>query len=373
MSKLDILAFNALDAEKYLLRVRNRSLLDLVHDKLATKIRTDQVDLYNRVLARERSRYVACNTADEYLGTSYAQRYERYRERTADLARRCVSDLFERSAVDPRAIRALVTNTTVGGTIPCLSSVIGNHLDLPHDFRPLDLGYMGCATALLALEVVETQLRPGEVGLVLSSELTSIMSNLTASSNESLIANTVFGDGVGAFLVAKRPHSERSLLRIRGHSGSIQVDKRALAAISYEPSAVYHEIRLADSIAEVAARGVRLALEPLIRRHFTSVSDKLRHALLHRFPNWQRHVDYAVLHTAGNKILNGLVKSLDLKEIQVQHNFTAFQKYSNTSSASLYYAFDELTRQRTLVSGERLLFLAYGSGFMVRAAAMEVM
>ena len=64
--------------------------------------------------------------------------------------------------------------------IPCLSSTVGNHLKLPADFKALDLGYMGCATALLALEMVQGLLRPGEVGLVLSSELTSVMVNLAA-------------------------------------------------------------------------------------------------------------------------------------------------------------------------------------------------
>ena len=181
----------------------------------------------------------------------------------------------------------------------------------------------------------------------------------------------MFDDGVGALLVAKRPHSERLFLRIRGGAGSTQVDDRSLSAISYEPGDTYHEIRLSDSIAEVAGRGVKFALEPLVRRHFTSLDDRLKYMLLRLRPKWQRHVGYAVLNTAGSRILTLLAESLELEDSQVRYNSAAFDKYSNKSSVSLYYSLDALTRQRTLVRGDRLLFLAYGSGFMVRAPVMD--
>jgi alkylresorcinol/alkylpyrone synthase len=372
MSKLDILAFHALDADKHLLRVTNAAFWELVDEKLAPHLTTAQTELYNKLLQSDRSRYLAAESIDQNLLDDYRLRYERYRQNSASLATACVDALLERSGIPKSAIRAVVSNTTVGGTIPNLTSVIGRHLGLGPTTRVIDLGYMGCATALLALQVIEEQLRPGEVGLIVSCELTSVMVNLLADNDASLVANTVFGDGVGAFLVARRPHRKRAFLRIHGHAGSVLMDDKALSAVTYEPNNVYHEIRIHGTIAEVAAKGVRHVMDTLVRGHLSTMVDKGRYLVTKRIPRWQRHVDYAVLHTAGNKVLQGLTSALQLEQRQVQHNFDAFRRYGNTSSASIYYALDELVKSTPLKTGQTLLFLGYGSGFLTRGSVMEV-
>ena len=315
---------------------------------------------------------MAADTLEDNLADNHQQRYERYRQRNVQLSIACVDSLLERYPVETTKIRAVVANTTVGGMIPNLTSIIANRLNLGSSTKVIELGYMGCATALLALELIESQLQPGEVGLILSSELTSAMVNLVAESDASLVANTVFGDGIGAFLVAKRPHREKPFLRIRGYSGSVLADDQALSAITYEPNGVYHEIRLRETIPEVAGRGVRIAVEPLVRRHLVSPLQKLTYLINRKVPYWQRNISYAVLHTAGSKVLEGLTQALALEQNQVEHNFSAFRKYGNTSSASIYYSLDELTKLRQLKTGEKLLFLGYGSGFLTRGCLMEV-
>lgn len=371
MRKLDILAFNALDAEKNLFRVTNGMLWDLVRNRSQGKIDQRCQELYEKLLRSDRSRYVAMSSIDDNLDDDYFTRYEKFRHRSALLATRCIDELMAKYPFSGSAVRAIVTNTTVGGTVPNLSSVVSNHLGLGHQTRVIDLGYMGCATALLALEVIEQQLRPGELGLVLSSELTSVMANIDARTDASLVANTVFGDGVGAFLVARRPHREKALLRIVDHEGSVQTSDEALSAITYEPNHVYHEIRIHETIPAVAATGVRQVMKPLVRRNLCSWPEKVRFMLRGTAPAWQRHVSRVLLHTAGSKVLEGLTSALGLSWEQVQHNFLAFNKYGNTSSASLYYALNELVRVREIRRGEVLLFLGYGSGFMVRGTLME--
>jgi predicted naringenin-chalcone synthase len=372
MSKLDILAFECLDADKHLLRVTNEDFRNMVHEHLASHLTAEQVQLYDKLLQSDRSRYIASPSIHQNVTDGYAERYARYRHNNSTLTIACVDALLEKAGVDRRSIRAVVSNTTVGGMIPNLTSVIGNHLDLGSETRVIDLGYMGCATALLALSVIENELKPGEIGLIVSSEMTSVMVNLLADHDASLVANTVFGDGVGAFLVAKRPHRERAFLRIRGHASSVLMGEKALSAITYEANAVYHEIRLSSTIPEVAAQGVRHVLEPLVRKYLATWLDKFNYLLNKKIPKWQRHVDYAVLHTAGNKVLEGLTQSLELSADQVKHNFDAFRRYGNTSSASIYYALGELTKDTHLQSGQTLLFLGYGSGFLTRGCVMEV-
>lgn len=377
MSRLDIVAFRALDADRHLLRVSNADLLGLVRERLAPRLDQTRLELYEKLLRGERSRYVAADHLGENLADDHAQRYARFRERCARLARTCVRELVDDVELPASRIGCVVTNTTVGGMMPNLSSVVANELGLAPATRVVDLGYMGCATALLALEIAEQQLRPGEFGLVVSVELTSVMTNLLAERTESLVANTVFGDGVGAFLVAKRPYRRMRAaglpaLRVLEHAGSVHTDGASLAAITYEPNRVYHEIRLNDGIGEAAQRGVRSVLETIVRNRLASSLDKLRWLWRRELPPWQRRVDFALLHTAGSRVLEGIVSGLGLSEEQAGHNMRAFLRYGNTSSASLYYVLHELLRARSLGRGQRLLFLSYGSGFLTRGLLAEV-
>lgn len=372
MSRLDILAFRPLDADRHLVRVTNAELWDSVDTHLRGRVSESSVQSYRRLLSADRSRSFTDFGVAERLQEDHASRYARYQERTRALAMACVDDLLAGFPVDRRKVRAVVCNTTVGGTVPNLSSLVCNHLGLPPSTQVLDLGYMGCAAALVGLEMVESMLRPGELGLVVSAELTSVMANMATDCQASLVANTVFGDGMGAFLVAKRPHRHEAFLRVLGHSGSVLADDEALSAITYEANPTYHEIRLSSSIPAVAGRGVRAALEPLVRRHLMSPAQRARYLVDHRVPDWQRHVDFAVMHTAGSKVLTTLAEALGLPPEKVAHNMRAFQRNGNTSSASLHYALDELVRSGQLRTGQRLLFLGYGSGFLTRAAVMRV-
>lgn len=365
MSTLDILNFAALDNDAHLLRVTNGQFLDFVETRLAPSLTTAQIELYGKLLTGNRTRYMAAEAMDFSLTETHAARYARYRDRTSELARLCVDALLAKMDTTP-TISAVVANTTVGGTIPSLASVIGGHVHLAHDGRLIDLGYMGCAAALLALEVVEQQLKPGQVGIVVSAELTSIMTNLSPTTDASLVANTVFGDGVGAFLVARRPHRFAPMFHIKRHASDFQTDPEALAAITYEPNEAYHEIRLQRTIADVAGRGVRRVMEQLVRTSIATPAQKLRYLATGKMPDWQHAVDYAVLHTAGRKILDELSQALALDDTQASHNFASFHHYSNPSSASLYYVLTELARLGPPRRGQSVLFLAYGSGFMTR-------
>jgi predicted naringenin-chalcone synthase len=171
---------------------------------------------------------------------------------------------------------------------------------------------------------------------------------------------------MGAWLVAAPPHRFQAKFRAQDFSGSLVTHDVAMDCIRYEPNPVYHEIRLKDTIAEVAEEGIRTAIEPLVRRNLVTARQKLAYLVTRQVPKWQANLDYCLLHTAGNSILRSLQRALKLTDGQIAHNFECFRKYGNTSSASVYYSLRELERTVSLRSGDRLLFLTYGSGFMTK-------
>lgn len=346
-------------------RVSNGEFLEHLRAKIWNTLTTDQQELFQKLLASDRSRFVSIDNLHELASDTHETRYRRYKERVEHLSLACIDSLVAGRDVPKAKIKLIITNHTVGGVCPPLSSLIAHHLGLPWSVQTIDLAYMGCAAAVWGMELAARLLSPGEVGLILSSELTSVMSNF-GGTTESLIASSVFGDGLGAFLVAVPPHRYPRKFQVRNFSGSLITTQQGLDCIRYEPNPVYHEIRLKETIPVVAGQGIEKALEPLVRESLLTLKQKAGYLFGRRTPKWQENIDYCILHCAGNRILKGIQEALELSDQQMRHNFEAFEKYGNTSSASIYYSLMELEKASRLSSGDRLLFLAYGSGFMTK-------
>jgi alkylresorcinol/alkylpyrone synthase len=362
---IDCLAFEALDSEAHMRRVSNHEFLDYLRRTVWDGLTADKRELFEKLLASDRSRFVACDDLDELAADTHETRYRRYKDRLESLSLKCIDSLMTRADVPRQAIALVLTNHTVGGVCPPLSSLVAHHLGLSPTVQAIDLAYMGCSAGIWGMELAARLLTPGQVGIILSTELTSVMTNVSGVA-ESLVASCVFGDGIGAFLVASPPHPFKARFRAVDFSGSLISTQGGLDCIRYEPNPVYHEIRLKETIPAVAKQGIRQALEPLVRRNLVTLTQRIAYLFNRRAPHWQHHVDYFVLHTAGNKILKDIQETLGLTNAQTGHNFECFRKYGNTSSASIYYSLRELEATTPLKSGDRLVFLAYGSGFMTK-------
>ena len=123
---LDILAFNALDADSNMMRVTNEMMRDFIRDRMSSDLSAHQVNLYGKLLKSNRSRYVAASSMEERLNDDYQTRYESYRSWTTKLIVRCVDDLLRKYSIKRSSVRAVVANTTVGGMVPNLTSLIGH-------------------------------------------------------------------------------------------------------------------------------------------------------------------------------------------------------------------------------------------------------
>ena len=362
---LDCLAYEALDAEQHMTRLTNQDYLHTVRTHLWEQLTVEQRELYQKLLGADRSRFVSVGDFASLMSDTHESRFRTYKARLESLAVECLDALMAKADIPRQAIRLILTNHTVCGICPPLSSVVANHLQLPPSVQAIDLAFMGCSSAVWACELASRLLKPGEAAVVLSAELTSAATNLNGTPS-SLVANTVFGDGIGAFLVAKPPHRFPVKLHLHDFAGSLISTQQALDCIRYEPNPVFYEVHLQETIPQVASQGIQEALRPLIRRNLVSWRQKLAYVIDRKTPHWQKNVDYFVLHTAGNKILKGIKQNLGLSDRQTDHNFSCFQKYGNTSSASIYYSLKELEASEGLSQGDRLLFLAYGSGFMAK-------
>ncbi|OWM89237.1 hypothetical protein CDL15_Pgr010524 [Punica granatum] len=86
-----------------------------------------------------------------------------------------VDDLLQATGIRPRGISILVVNCRVLNPTPLLSSLILNHYKLRHNINIFNLGGMGCAAGIIAVDLTKDLLcaSPSSYALVVSTEVVS--------------------------------------------------------------------------------------------------------------------------------------------------------------------------------------------------------
>ena len=85
-------------------------------------------------------------------------------------------------------------------------------------------------------------------------------------------------------------------------------------------------------------------------------------------PDFKRGIDHFCIHAGGRGVIDGIEKNLQLSPAHVEASRYALMKYGNTSSSSIWYECDYIRKNMSLKRGQRLLQVAFGSGFKCNTA-----
>src|SRR5262249_5942126 len=101
---IDCIAFETLNSERHLTRVSNEEYLNYLRRALWHALTDDQRGIFEKILASDRSRYVACNHISELASDTHETRYRRYKEQLERLALKCVDRLISDTGVPKEKI-----------------------------------------------------------------------------------------------------------------------------------------------------------------------------------------------------------------------------------------------------------------------------
>jgi 3-ketoacyl-CoA synthase len=109
----------------------------------------------------------AVQTADSKNCGIDSARYE-YNE-TCFLA---VKEVLEKTGINPRQVKFVITNSSLFNPTPSLSAAIINHFKMPSSTINYSLGGMGCSAGVIALDLARELLgnHPNSIALVVSHE-----------------------------------------------------------------------------------------------------------------------------------------------------------------------------------------------------------
>ncbi len=85
-------------------------------------------------------------------------------------------------------------------------------------------------------------------------------------------------------------------------------------------------------------------------------------------PNFSRCVDFYCVHAGGRGVLDGIEKNLRLTPRHLEPSRQTLYEYGNTSSSSIWYEMEYIVDHMDLRPGQRVLQVAFGSGFKCNSA-----
>jgi predicted naringenin-chalcone synthase len=85
-------------------------------------------------------------------------------------------------------------------------------------------------------------------------------------------------------------------------------------------------------------------------------------------PDFKRGIHHFCIHAGGRGVIDGVEKNLKLSPQHVVASRYALYTYGNTSSSSIWYEMDYIRKHTKLRRGERVLQVAFGSGFKCNSA-----
>ncbi|KAF8057911.1 KCS2 [Scenedesmus sp. PABB004] len=320
-------------------------------------------------------------------------------------------ELLERTGVSPRRIDVVIVNCSLFCPTPSLAAHVMHHFGMPATTMTYNLGGMGCSGAAgrgaqqraaraapgaapiavdLARQLLAMRGRGG-YALVVSTE--NITQNMYMGTERSmLIPNVLFRVGGAAMLISnRRSEAWRAKYRLdcvqrttlAGDAASFNCVRRARAPAppappppAPAPSDVVVVSTAAAARAGKALRANITALGPRVlplSEQLAFAANLVARRLLRLrvpayVPDFQVAAKHICIHTGGRGVVDAIQRELGLTHAYVEPSRAALYRYGNVSSSSVWYVLAFIEHFRGLRRGDKVLQIAFGSGFKCNSA-----
>mmetsp|Transcript_2982 Transcript_2982/g.4645 ORF Transcript_2982/g.4645 Transcript_2982/m.4645 type:complete len:549 (-) Transcript_2982:394-2040(-) len=323
-----------------------------------------------------------------------------------------VQQILDRTQIKSTEIDILIVNCSLFSPTPSLCAMIMSKFNMRFDVMSYNISGMGCSASLIAIEMAQSILRsyPSKIALVVSTE--NLTQNLYHGNERSmLLQNTLFRCGGAAILLSNKwrdgQRAKYKLLHVVRTQG---VSKEAYEAVyECEDQNGQHGVRLSKDIVQVAGRTMEknftilgpyvLPLSEQIKVAKTLIWKKVARFLYKKLdsasvsstknitgdlknwliqyippkvatyvPDFKRGIDHWCIHAGGRAVVDGIVKNLKLSPSHAEPSRYTLYHYGNTSSSSIWYELDYIRRYGNQKRGQRVLQVAFGSGFKCNTA-----
>ncbi|MBL6988931.1 MAG: ketoacyl-ACP synthase III [Bacteriovoracaceae bacterium] len=239
---------------------------------------------------------------------------------------------------------------------PSTASIIKNKLNLEHDYPAIDLN-AACAGQIFALEMAVSRLLTTDEkeALVIATEVRSKFLN-------KLDRRTVFlfADGACAIHLVKEENSQGNIEWTRCQTiPSDSYEILVLGGGSVHPFDQNNEseytpfikMQDGDKIFQRTTESLVTVISGSLKKYNSKISD----------------YDFFVFHQGNGAIIK---KVLEAMNVSTDKTLINFDKFGNTSSASMGIALSEAVQQKKINKGDKVLVMAMGAGYHIGLASI---
>jgi len=263
--------------------------------------------------------------------------------------------------IDATDISHVITVSCTGFYAPGPDFEVARDLGLRPGVQRYHLGFMGCYASLPALRLA-AQLCEADaeaVVLVISVELCTLHLR-TSEDSDTIIATSLFADGVGAALVTRRAPGlgERTLELERFATRTTPDGEREMA---WRIGDHGFEMVLSNAVPAIIGAHVTDAVAPLLGPE-PALAEALRGGTAgDAIPHW-------AVHPGGRSILDRVERALALDPTQLKPARSILRDYGNMSSATILFVLRRILDEAA--DGDRIAAMAFGPGLTVESALL---
>lgn len=292
---------------------------------------------------------------------STARRMAVFREAAAPLAARAVDALLgEFRGFDVRRVTHLIVASCTGFYAPGPDVDLVHRLRLsPHVARTL-IGFQGCHAGLAGLRLADAICCADQqsIALLVCVELSTLHFQIDAS-DDNLLANSLFGDGAAAVLVA----AEKAALR--SGCGDVAAGGGRRLTILRTGSWLKAGTRQEMSWS-VGDRGFEMGLSALVPRLLgQDIASFLDSALAIHDPG---RLAFWAVHPGGPAILHRVERAMGLEPRLLESSRSVLRDFGNMSSPTIFFVLDRI--RRGLTPGQRGVACAFGPGLSIEGVLL---
>lgn len=296
-----------------------------------------------------------------------------------------VEELLRKSKISPTSIDILITNCSLHSPTPSLSSMVINKFHMRSNIKSFNLSGMGCAAGILSVGLANDLLtvHRGSLALIVSTE--ALNTNWYIGKDRSmLLSNCLFRMGAAAVLMSSKDHdrgnAKYELLHVV-RTNKAKDDRTYLCIYQDIDSEEKQGVSITKDVINVAGDVLKMnltSLGPLVLPYLEQLQYVIQHILYKKLkifkttssytPNFKKVFEHFCIHTGGRAVIQAMEMNLNLTKEDIEPSKMTLHRFGNTSSSSIWYELSYLEAKGRMKKADRVLQIAFGSGFKCNSA-----
>lgn len=296
------------------------------------------------------------NTPDLEPFPRISQRMALYKEQALPLVLEAISACnLPQKGCSYADITHLITVSCTGMYAPGLDIELVEQLGLPTTIQRTAINFMGCYGAFNGLKIADALCRADAHAKVLlvCVELCTIHFQ-KKSTEDHLLANSLFADGAAAVLIEATPRGGKPLKMKSFYCDLLPEGKNEMAWLVADFG---FEMVLSSYIPKLVKKGIKALVERLLQQ--TAIQ--------------QDDISFYAMHPGGKAILEAIEQSLNLTKHDNRYAYEILRQYGNMSSCTVLFVLQALLNDLTATdAGKNILSCAFGPGLTLESMLLEV-